>query len=764
MSIFFDLIWLIPVYPLLAFALIILGLNRNKKLSAWLAVGAIALATIHSWIITFSTIGASVEDAHHGIHIVGWSMSFAWLPFGFKAFDMGFAVDGLTAAMLFMVPFVCTLIFIYATEYMEGYDDDHGYDPAHHHFGRYARFFAYISLFASGMLWLVIADNLLLLFMAWEIMGLCSYLLIGFWFEKTYPDGDEVATPRNPIQALLFWQYAGPEKVAPKLASLKAFLTTRIGDVLFFSGVLLLWSYAGTLTFREIFEPEMLEHLAEVTVWGVPVAIVSSLLIFGGAVGKSAQFPLHVWLPDAMEGPTPVSALIHAATMVSAGVYLVARMLPLFATSEHSIVLQWVAIIGAITAVMGASIGLAQYDVKRVLAYSTISQLGYMMMVLGLGGFLAGVFHLLTHAFFKALLFLGSGSIIHAMEHGAHHANDHHTDPQDMRNMGGLKEKMPGTFWAYLFGTLALVGIFPFAGFWSKDEILAEAALHGFGDHPESLAFWAYIAGAVAAVFTAIYMGRQIGLVFFGKPRTALAEHAVEPGRRMTWPLYVLAFFALTLGFINIPENVWGIGNGWLHHFAGEVHLIAEEAAPGIAFEAVPFNLTVASTSFFLGLLFFVLAGWRYSRVHSAEAKDPLRLIPVIGEPVFTILNNKYYFDEIYRGLFIYPTIWLADMCAKFDYDWVINPIVNFFGWFTQVVADGTAVYDEVAIDGYFVNGIPGLFSWFGGQLRLLQTGRAQNYLLILVLGFLLLIAIFAAIFFGEGVSMSDLEGLISVR
>ncbi len=737
MNLFFDTIWLIPVYPLLAFAIIILGLNRNKKASADLTIGMIALSTLHAWIIVFSTIGASVADAHHGIHVEGWQLSVPWLATGYEIFNMGFAVDGFTAAMLFMVPFVCLMIFIYASEYMEGYEEQ---------FGRYSRFFAYVSLFAAGMLMLVIADNLLLLFIAWEIMGLCSYLLIGFWYEKRYPDEDEIETPHNPIQALMFWKYAGPDKIPPKLAGLKAFLTTRIGDVLLFAGMLILWSYAGTLTFRELFTPEILVHLTQVTLWGLPVATLTALLIFGGAVGKSAQFPLHVWLPDAMEGPTPVSALIHAATMVSAGVYLVARMLPLFSTMEHSPALQWVAIIGAITAVMGATIGVAQYDIKRVLAYSTISQLGYMMMALGIGGFVAGIFHLLTHSFFKALLFMGSGSVIHAMEHGAHHVHDHETDPQDMRNMGGLRDKMKASFWAYLFGTLALVGIFPFAGFWSKDEILAEAFLH----RSEPLSFWIYIAGTVGAIFTAFYMGRQIGLVFWGKPRTDLAAHAVEPGRRMTWPLLILAFFALTLGFINIPFL-----GAWFHGFAGEVHLIAEEAAPAISFAAVPFNIQVALTSTLLGLAAFIFGWWIYARQTNADAPDPIERLPVIGRPVFTILYNKYYIDEIYRGLFIYPAMAIADFCGKFDYDWVINRIVDFVGNLTRLVADGIGVFDEVAIDGYFVNGIPNLFRRFGGQLRLLQTGRMQNYLLILVIGLLILVGIYLLFWSGQGGSVA---------
>jgi NADH-quinone oxidoreductase subunit L len=355
---------------------------------------------------------------------------------------------------------------------------------------------------------------------------------------------------------------------------------------------------------------------------------------------------------------------------------------------------------------------------------------------------------------------MGSGSIIHAMEHGAHHTDDHHTDPQDMRNMGGLRHKMRTTFYAYLFGTLALVGIFPFAGFWSKDEILAEAFLHGFGEHAENLSFWVYVAGAVGAIFTAYYMGRQIGMVFGGKPRTEIAEHAVQPGWRMTMPLVVLAFFSLVIGWVNIPDGFL-FSTGWYHGFAGEVHLLSEEAAEAIEFAVIQFNWTVAISSTLLGLLFFALGWWRYSRYHSADAKDPIQLWPVIGRPLFAIWYNKYYFDEIYRGLFIYPTVWLADISAKFDYDWVINPIVNFVGWITRTVADGTAAFDEDAIDGYFVNGIPGLFNWFGGELRLLQTGRAQNYLLILVIGLLLLIGMVAAIFLGQEVTVSELTSLL---
>jgi NADH-quinone oxidoreductase subunit L len=866
MEFFFDFIWLIPVYPLLTFiAIVVFQLNRNQKASAGMTVAMIALATVHSWIIVFNTVGAYMSAPAHGpeatheeaapahgeeaapahgeeaapahgeeaapahgedesaegftptygegsitvhaetptvctggapIHIEGCDKSFNWIPTGKSWFVNGFAVDGFTALMLFMVPFVCTLIFTYATEYMEGYEEQ---------FGRYSRFFAYVSLFAAGMLTLVIANNLLLLFIAWEIMGLCSYLLIGFWFERSYENSDfELETPRN-FQTFVYFLYPGPDKIAPKLAALKAFMTTRVGDVLFFCGLMLLWSYAGTLTFREVFQPAMLTYLTETTLWGIPVATLSSLLIFGGAVGKSAQFPLHVWLPDAMEGPTPVSALIHAATMVSAGVYLVARMLPLFATVEGSPTLQWVAIIGAITAVMGATIGMAQYDVKRVLAYSTISQLGYMMMALGLGGFFAGAFHMLSHAFFKALLFMGSGSIIHAMEHGAHHihhmqhghgdghhdphakphdahhadahadphADSHHdahhadahhdeehfdphsVDPQDMRNMGGLRNKMKASFYAYLFGTLALVGVFPFAGFWSKDEILAEAFMHAFDPHhPSKLALMVYIAGSIGAVFTAFYMGRQIGLVFYGKPRTPLAEHAHEPGWRMTMPLVVLAVFSLGFGFLNIPEDLGG--NAFLHHFAGDVHEIAAPAAPALNLAAVPFNYTVAIISSVLGLVSFAFGWWLYSGLETAESPDFVERIPVVGKLVFTILRNKYYFDELYRGAVIYPTVDIATFCGKFDYDWIINPIVNLVGRFTVGLSDVSAEFDRLAVDGLGVNGIPQAFNWFGGLLRQLQTGRAQSYLLILVVGLLILAGIYLALILtGAGASVA---------
>ncbi|MEM7031259.1 MAG: NADH-quinone oxidoreductase subunit L [Chloroflexota bacterium] len=687
-SVLSFLVPLIPVFPLLAFVIIVFWSNPNKELSARVAIGGIGLSTVFSWIV----FGITLTDWHH-MQIEGWSMPLDWLPAGDSIFRMGFAVDGFTAIMLFMVPFVCTLIFIYASEYMEG-------DP------RYSRFFAYVSLFAFGMLTLVVADNLLMLFMAWEVMGLCSYLLIGFWFEKE----------------------------SARKAALKAFLTTRVGDVLLFGGMLLLYSELGTLTFREMFSDESLQHLNQVFLWGFPVSTVASLLIFGGSVGKSAQFPLHIWLPDAMEGPTPVSAMIHAATMVSAGVYLIARMLPVFATFKHSDALWWVAVIGAITALFGATIGIAQNDVKRVLAYSTISQLGYMMIALGLGAFTAGIFHMITHAYFKALLFLGSGSIIHAVEHGAHDVHDHHTDPQDMMNMGGLRHKMEKSFIAYMIGTGALIGIPPLAGFWSKDEILAEAWL--LMDGVNSVPFWAWIAGTLGAFLTALYMGRQIGLVFYGEPRTEAAAHAHEPGNRMTMPLLILAGFAAIAGFFNLPGDL-----GWLHGFAGEVHEAPYKhgVAPGLHLSAINFQFLVAFISVAVAAGGFYL-GWSMYKGLKAGDADPLERM--LG-PIFTLLKNKYYIDEIYQFVFILPAVGLANFCGKFDYDWVINPIVNAVGRIGVILAEASSLVDKIGIDTAGVHGVASFFNWSGKQLRMTQSGNGQSYVMVLSLAALALVSVY---------------------
>ena len=678
-----NLTWLIPVFPFLAFGAIVLYVRRWKQASSWLAVGAIALSFVISQIVFWTALGTP----HLGEH--PFHSTIRWMPTGNVAFEMGVMVDPLTAVMLFMVPLVCAMIFVYARGYMEG-------DP------RYARFFAYVSLFATGMLGLVVADNLLMLFIFWEVMGLCSYLLIGFWFEKR----------------------------SAMLAGIKAFLTTRVGDVFFFLGLLYLYSQTGTLTFSEILNEETLHGLAGLSVtlplFGtVPVATVMALLIFGGAVGKSAQFPLHVWLPDAMEGPTPVSALIHAATMVSAGVYLVARMFPLFHVVEHGTAPAVVATIGAFTALFASTIAVAQNDVKRVLAYSTISQLGYMIMALGLGAFVAGAFHLITHAFFKALLFLGSGSVIL----GAHHE-------QDMMEMGGLRERMKVTFWTYIVGTLALAGIPPLAGFWSKDEILADAFAHGH------LLAWA--AGSLAAFLTAFYMGRQIFLVFFGKPRSHHAEHARESPRTMVYPLVVLAFFAAILGLAGVPEDfpVLGrlLGNPF-HHFVGH-----EFAAVPVDFGVMGLSVLLACGGLGVGYLI-------YGRQPLLEGQpDPLTRLG----PVYKVLRNKYYIDELYQATFIRATVWVADVFGSLDQaaiDRVVNQVargavllstglwrfadvpvidgaVNLAGRLGELLSALWGWFDLHVVDG-IVNAVGAITCALGRWLRVMQTGRVQDYLLI---------------------------------
>ena len=755
---FFNLTWLIPLFPLLAFVAIVLWANPNRKLSTWLAWGGMGLSWLLGWTIFFLSWG----DIHHltppeGNHPVPlWT-----LPTGSSALQIGFQVDTLTALMLFMVPFVCLMIFIYSKGYM-GYGTKQ-VDP------RYSRFFAYICLFGCGMLGLIVSDNLLTLFIFWEIMGLCSYLLIGFWYEKSYPD---------------------PKRITPKEAGLKAFLTTRVGDVIMLLGLLLLYSQVGSLSFMDVFSHETLDMLAHKMVWlpvfgSVPVATLAALLLFGGAMGKSAQFPLHVWLPDAMEGPTPVSALIHAATMVSAGVYLVARSFPLFAAVplvHGGTQLAVVSFIGAFTALFASTIALAQNDIKRVLAYSTISQLGYMIAALGIGAYIAAVFHLITHAFFKALLFLGSGSVIHGVEHGHHEvAHGHHSheeifDANDMMNMGGLMSKMPRTAWTFLIGGGALAGIVPLAGFWSKDEILTHAwheFLHGH-DFGTFWPFFVWLLLTIAAALTAFYTARQICLTFFGRPRTEAAQHAHESPPSMTWPLMLLAFFAIILGLFGTP---WA---NQYHHLIGE------------AFPATPFDPFVAGLSTALAVGGAALGWLVYGRKPLVAGQvDPVKRW--LG-PVHTVLENKYYVDELYQAIFIRPVIWLAGIFSKFDYDWVINRIVNFVGRASVFFAERSGEFDLVIVDGLvnwvgragasvsklsgvvdlnivdglvnlvgrggaaisslsgvadlnivdgIVNGVGDLIKAGGRFLRPLQTGRVQNYLLVAVATVIVLLGLY---------------------
>jgi NADH-quinone oxidoreductase subunit L len=554
----------------------------------------------------------------------------------------------------------------------------------------YSRFFAFIGLFAFGMYTLVVSDNLLTLFVGWEIMGLCSYLLIGFWYAKP--------SARN--------------------AAIKAFMTTRIGDVFMLLGIAFLYKATGTLTYREIFTEETLHVLSTTMtpIFGLSAAGLIAILLFIGTIGKSAQFPLHVWLPDAMEGPTPVSAMIHAATMVSAGVYAVIRMFPLLTAGWHegaplTSAMTVVAFIGAFTAIFAATIAVAQNDIKRVLAYSTISQLGFMIAALGIGAYVAAVFHLITHAFFKALLFLGSGSVIHGMEHGVLHTGNHKVDPQDMYNMGGLRKKMPITFWTFLIGGFALSG-FPVvtAGFWSKDEIFADAFVNGH--------LTVFITLAIAAFLTAFYTMRQITLTFLGEPRTEEAEHASENKWTMTSPLVVLAFFAVTYGWVGIPEHfpvLGGLVPNWFHEFVGST---LAEHPPVLEFNVVPLLTSLAVA---LGGLFF---GWlSYRNIQSVE-QDKLQI---------PFLKNKYYFDEIYSFLFIKPAIWFSEVfVSKWMDKGFIDGILHIFGPATGGIGSAIRNYFDVPVINQFIgDGSANATYWVGKNLRPIQTGRIQQYLIL---------------------------------
>ncbi len=688
------LTWLIPLPPILAFFLIVLWAYRNNRLSHRIAVGGMLISWGLAMVVFFQAI-STVELARHPI-----TSSIRWLSVGGSTLRFGVFIDPLGAVSLFFVAWTCLAIFIYSIGYhnfgkARDPEDLPGLPP---HAGgiepMYARFFAFISLFAFGMLTMVLADNLLLLFMGWEIMGLCSYLLIGFWYGKE----------------------------SARDAMVKAFITTRIGDVFMLLGIAYLYSATGSLNYREIlFNEEMMAMLTHTpaVIGGFSTAGLIGLLLFLGTVGKSAQWPLHVWLPDAMEGPTPVSAMIHAATMVSAGVYLALRFFPLLTAGWHpgdpsTPTMMIVAFIGAFTALFAATIAVSQNDIKRVLAYSTISQLGYMVAAVGIGAFVAGAFHLITHAFFKALLFLGSGSVIHGMEHGVHETHEH-VDPQDMFNMGGLRRKMPITFWTFVIGGFALSG-FPLltAGFWSKDEILADA----FGNGHVVV----FIVLALAALLTAFYTMRQITLTFLGEPRTEAAGYAHESVWTMTLPLIILAVFAVAAGWVGIPEHfplLGGLVPNWFHAFVGST---LPEEHHATAFNAIPLLVSVCVA---LGGL---LLGWLVHRRQAAGAEDPL--VRPLG-PIYVLLKNKYYFDEFYDTVVIRPAYWLAE---TFVYRWIDRGLIDGVLHAVGRAALRVGAFLRNYIDLPVVNGSADLVGESvkkaGRVFRVVQTGRVQEYVM----------------------------------
>jgi len=693
--------WLIPLPPLLSFVVIILITSNNRRASHLVALCAMGISLFFSWFIVY---GAIVAD-HFGDHPIASSIN--WLPTGNTALRMGIAVDPLTVVMLTFVPLACFLIILYSIGYsnfgqsrderdVPGNPPHHGVEPM------YSRFFAYLSLFAGAMLVLTVADNLLMLFFGWEIMGACSYLLIGFWYGRTYED---------------------KLQIVPSGAAVKAFMTTRLADVIMLIGIAYLYYEAGTLNFRDIFfNADVLDHLLHTPsiIGGLAVAHLIGLLLFIGTVGKSAQFPLHVWLPDAMEGPTPVSAMIHAAAMVSAGVYMVLRMFPLLSAGAYhgaNPVLTVMAFIGAFTALFAATIAIAQNDVKKVLAYSTISQLGYMIAALGIGAYIAAAFHLMTHAFFKALLFMGSGSIIHGVEHGMHHTHEK-LDPQDMFNMGGLAKRMPITFRTFLIGGLSLAG-FPFvtAGFWSKDEILADAFAHGH--------WWVFVTLLLSAFLTAFYTMRQISLTFLGEPRTESAKHAHESTWTMTFPLVVLSVFAIFAGFVGVHQDfpVLGkmLGKNPFEHFV--IYSLPNHGS-GFVFTWTPVMLSVV-----VGLSGLFL-GWLVYGRNSLKVGQQDPLIKWFG-PLYELLSNKYYIDELYDLVFVRPAKWLSETVSfRFVDRILIDGLLHAIAGWTMKLGSGAVWFEKWGINyapDKFGDGVRAS----GDSVRIVQSGKIQDYLML---------------------------------
>ena len=593
-----------------------------------------------------------------------------WIHIGDLHVDIAFWVDPLSAVMILVVTGIGGLIHLYSIGYM--HEDE-----------SYWRFFTFLNLFTAAMLTLVLADNLLLMFVGWEGVGLCSYALIGFWYKEQ----------------------------ANTTAGNKAFIVNRIGDAGFTLGVFtIFWGLSasghGTALFREL--GQQIHHLNGQEVLGVSAATLAALFLFVGAAGKSAQIPLYVWLPDAMAGPTPVSALIHAATMVTAGVYMIVRMHFLFSLSPFA--LNVVATVGALTAIFAATIGLAQNDIKRVLAYSTVSQLGYMVLGAGVGAYAGAIFHLMTHAFFKACLFLGSGSVIHAMG-----------GEQDMRKMGGLKDKMPYTFWTFLISTLAIAGIPPLAGFFSKDEILWKT----FSSGHQGL----WLIGFIGAGLTAFYMFRQVFMVFFGENRADhhTQQHLHESPPVMTSPLIVLAAGAAFAGLLGVPHALGGsnLFEQWLEPVFAGGH---GHAAHGVAHHAVePIEYVLMLASIGIAIVGIALAYLMYYR----KTLSPDIFSSAAGGVLHRIVYNKYYIDEIYQATFVRLTLALSWLGVSFD-RYVVDFIVDGAAKLTAFIAQLNGWFDNLVIDGA-VNAIADATFAIGNRLRQVQTGSINVYLYVIV-------------------------------
>jgi len=696
---FLNNIYLIPLLPAAGAALMFFfGKKLQKQTVSALCVGAVALAFVMS-------CGAVWQYTHTYSHGQPFeNVMYTWLgsdtgnltyttkdgyPADFKA-QVGYLLDPLSCIWLLFVTGVGTLIHIYSTGYMA-------------HEGGYYRFFGYLNLFMFSMLTLIMANNYALMFVGWEGVGLCSYLLIGFYFHR---------------------------KSASDAAN-KAFIVNRIGDAGFLMGLFTIAWYLGSVRFSDVNAMARSGHFAI----GDPVLTAAALLLFVGACGKSAQLPLYIWLPDAMEGPTPVSALIHAATMVTAGVYMVARSNAIFVLAPTA--MKTVAIVGALTAIFAASIGLVQNDIKRVLAYSTVSQLGYMFLALGVGAFAAGVFHVFTHAFFKALLFLGAGSVIHAM-----------SGEQDMRNMGDLHRRTPTTHITMFIATLAIAGIPPFAGFFSKDEILWQTWTSEHGAY-----IWLWVIGYGTALMTAFYMFRLMYLTFHGHPRMSheVEHHIHESPKSMTVPLMILAFCSIFAGWLGWPHSLGGSDRftKFLEPvFAREATVLREEGKAGQLAAGEKEEEHTSGTEY--GLMFLSVAaglvGWGMAwRSYRHADKGYAEPIAAAVPPLYTALYNKWYVDEAYDYVFTgrrkvgdvrLGVLGLGGASTWFDVH-VVDGAVNGAGWSTRVVSSISKWFDTWIIDGVGVNGPAILARILSYPFRLFEWGLVQWYALVMVAGLL---------------------------
>ncbi len=728
--------------------------QTGERWSGWTA----SILVIINFVITVTLMSSLAANDYHAIIVPLWD----WFAFiGEFHIPWAMQIDTLSVTMLGVVTGVGALIHIYAIGYMHG---DEGF----------ARFFAYLNLFIFFMIILVTGNNYLMLFVGWEGVGLCSFLLIGFWHDRK--DGVGLANSR---------------------AARKAFIANRVGDAaMILAMIMTFWTF-GTLEFQPVFDSavEMFTSSQAVPLFGVSfelgvVLSTITVLFLIGATGKSAQIPLYIWLPDAMAGPTPVSALIHAATMVTSGIYLIVRSNVLFEIVRKSEYLLFgvistndlVALIGASTALWAGLIAFTQWDVKKVLAYSTVSQLGFMIAAVGMGAYVAGLFHLITHAIFKALLFMGSGSIIHGMEHGHHHYVDHHRghnghgeghghhdghddfDPQDMRTMGGLRHKMPWTFWTYIIGTLALAGIFPFAGFWSKDEILAHASWNLTALPDQWIYPVVYALLTLAAFCTAFYMGRQIKMVFFGEPRSDVVAYVPESDWKMVMPLVILAVGATLGGLINLPhfteasykasKDSYGESNIYLamekavEHSIESFHL-TETGVVSMPYTPTWVQMTVAVVSTILALIALLLAVFVVYRTKPEQATDPdpLQVSPLIKYPwafFATLPLDTLLVKGFVEKLFNPFSDWIA-MRVDWDFwhDFVHNNVIR--DTFNTVADFLANILDPKGVDGV-VTGLGKVTMRLSGLLGLVQSGNVGNYALGVFLGLVVLVTYVVAL------------------